>query len=91
MYHVLTGVALCLLATSCAPIEPHAFNGPNGKLAYSMKCNGMGRTIEDCYKKAGEICSKGYSIIDRSSQPVGVPVNHGTMIASNQTLAVECK
>jgi hypothetical protein len=29
--------------------------GPLGKTAYSMKCSGMDRTLEQCYVKAGEV------------------------------------
>lgn len=34
---------------ACAAIEPQQFVGPNSKTAYSMKCSGMGRTLDACY------------------------------------------
>lgn len=77
---------------ACAAIEPQQFVGPNSKTAYSMKCSGMGRTLDACYKKAGEVCPGGYNIIDRATGTVGVPMQGGgTMIAPQHSLAIECK
>ena len=39
----------------CASVAPVKFVGPNGKAAYSMRCSGMGRSMEECYQKAGEV------------------------------------
>ena len=55
-----------------------------------MRCSGMGRTLHDCYKKAGEVCPGGYTIIDRASGTVAIPVQGGIM-AAPQRLAIECK
>src|SRR5947208_17099837 len=77
-------VLLVLLLVSCASVQPQEFRGPNGKTAYSMRCSGMGRTLDDCYKKAGELCSSGYNIIDRASGTVAVPVNGGGVSARRQ-------
>ena len=79
------------LLASCASIQPKEFMGPNGKTAYSMRCSGMGRTLDDCYKKAEELCPNGYTIIDRASGFVAVPVNGGVMAAPQHNLAIECK
>ena len=94
---------LVLLITACE-VQPQQFVGPNGKKAYTMKCNGMGRTMEDCYKKAGEVCPKGYNIIDKSDQITGLisnaAVNNSynsaygtatTTVAHQSILAIECK
>lgn len=83
---------LALMLASCAgTIEPRQFVGPNGKAAFSMRCSGMGRTLDACYQKAGELCPTGYTTVDRSSSPVGVPLNGSVMIASRESLAIECK
>lgn len=88
----LGSLFLMLLLMSCAEIQPKEFRGPNGKTAYSMKCSGMGRTLDDCYKKAGELCLSGYTIIDRASGTVAVPTSGGGIIAAPQHhLAIECK
>ena len=85
-------LALVLLLNACAAIEPQQFVGPNGKTAYSMRCSGMGRTLDACYKKAGEVCPSGYTIVDRASGTIAVPVTGGGMIAAPQhNLAIECK
>ena len=77
--------------TSCMSVEPQQFRGPNGKTAYSMRCSGMGRTMEECYRKAGEVCPDGYTIVDRTSSIVGVPSQGGSLITTKQGLAIECK
>jgi len=79
------------LLVSCASIEPQEFRGPNGNIAYSMKCSGMGRTLDGCYKKAGELCPAGYTIIDRATGVVAVPVSGGFIAAPQHNLAIECK
>jgi len=80
-----------LLLVSCASIEPKEFKGPNGRTAYSMRCSGMGRTLDDCYKTAGEVCPNGYDIIDRASGTVAVPFRGGIVAAPQHNLAIECK
>lgn len=84
-------VALLLMLTSCASVTPREFRGPNGRTAYSMRCSGMGRTLDDCYQKAGELCPGGYTIIDRASGTVAVPVSGGIVATPQHNLAIECK
>ncbi len=84
-------IIIPLIFTACAEIVPQQFVGPNAKTAYSMKCSGMGRTLDACYKKAGEVCPNGYTIIDRATGTVGIPMNGGTMMAPQHSLAIECK
>jgi len=76
-----------VVVTSCQSIEPQPFRGPNGKPAYSMTCSGGGRTMDGCYKKAGELCPEGYSIVDRTSSVVG----SGGSVVTRQGMAIECK
>lgn len=87
---VLIGLAVVCLVC-CANITPRPINGPSGRPAYTMQCSGMGRTLEDCYQKAGELCSRGYTVIDRDSSIVAVPAAGGVMAAPRHMLAVECK
>ena len=85
-------LALWLLLTSCASIDPTPFKGPNGGTAYAMKCSGFGRTLDACYQKAGEVCPSGYTIIDRASGTVAVPTKGGgIMAAPSHHLAIECR
>jgi len=76
-------VVFLVLLPSCTEIEAVAFKGPNGRPAYSMKCSEM----RGCYKKAGELCPEGYSIVDRAFSVVG----SGRMIVPQYRLAIECK
>jgi len=85
-------MTLVVLLSGCAAIEPVAFSGPNGKSAYSMRCSGMGRTVDMCYQKAGELCPKGYLIIEKSNEIVGMTNSYGNvMMIPKNSLAIECK
>lgn len=89
---LIAGLLFTALATGCAAIEPHKFVGPNGKTAYSMKCSGSGRTIDACYQKAGELCSRGYDIVDNATGVVAMPtMNTSTVIGTKRSIAIECK
>lgn len=79
-----------VLLAACA-IAPRQFVGPNGGTAYSMRCSGMGRSLDACYQKSGEICPSGYTIIDRSTGVIGVPTTGGMLIAPRESIAIECK
>jgi hypothetical protein len=87
----LSIVLVAVFLVSCAAIKPKQFIGPNGKTAYSMRCSGMGRTLDACYQKAGEICPKGYNIIDHISGTIALPVNGSIMAAPQYNLMIECR
>jgi hypothetical protein len=89
---ILMVLVVPIFLSACAgAIEPQQFVGPNSRLAYSMRCSGMGRTLDACYKKAGDICPNGYVIVDRIADAVGVPTQSGTMLIQKQSLVIECK
>jgi hypothetical protein len=91
MRNLLSLLAVSFGLIGCMSISPTSFKGPNGKQAYSMMCSGMGRTMDACYQKAGEVCPNGYNVMDRSSGTVGF-MNQGTlMMAPREQLAIECK
>lgn len=79
-----------LLMASCA-IDPHAFNGPSGRPAYSMQCSGFGRTLSACYRKAGQLCPLGYNVVDLTTGTIVVPVNNSIMAGPKYHLAIECR
>jgi hypothetical protein len=90
---IRTIFALCLAAstTACA-VPAKQVSGPDGRTAYSLKCSGMGRTKEDCYQKAGEICPNGYNVADDSSRLAGVYVTQYAAIPINQDyLLISCR
>ncbi len=84
-------VIASLLMTACASIDPISIKGPDGKQGYTMKCSGMGRTIEQCYQKAGELCSNGYIVVGQDNSTIAVPVNGSIMAAPRRNLTIECK
>lgn len=74
---------------ACALEKPKPFIGPNGGIAYSMRC---GVDVEHCYREAGELCPKGYIIIDKALSTIGAPTRYGgTIISTDQHLTIECK
>ena len=79
-------VALILLLASCGTmdpqIDPNKFTGPNGRPAYGMVCNGIGQSLEACYKRAGELCPNGYEVLNLVTLAIG-----GN---PRQSLSVEC-
>lgn len=84
-------LTLMLLLASCATIVPHKFVGPNGRTAYAMRCTGED-PFAACYKKAGELCPSGYTVVDRATGTVAVPVYGGGIVAApRHNLAIECK
>ena len=74
------------LLASC--VQTQAFRGPGGGNAYSMRC---GTNMSACYEKAGEMCPKGYTVIDRATGMAIMPAGGMIMGAPQHSLAVECK
>ena len=78
-----------LLVTACASPSPQQFVGPSGRLAYALAC---GSNLAACYTQAGELCPKGYLIIDRATGTAAIPDGSGgTLAAPRHSLAIECK
>lgn len=51
---------------------------PDGRVGYSISCNGAALDWGSCYKKAGEICGvRGYDVISQSG-------DKGSTYSSNQ-------
>lgn len=88
-FGLLLGLGIVFIG--CATVEPKPLRGPNGRPGYSMKCSGFGRTLQECYEKAGQVCPAGYDVVDRASGMVAVPVNGGVMAAPQHSLVIECK
>ena len=57
---------------------------PSGKKGYSIDC---GAHPQKCYKKAGELCLRGYDVIDTTAQPVFI----GDTLMSKNHMVIECK
>ena len=91
MKRTLCVLFFVFLGGCAGTINPEQFVGPNGKSAYAMDCAGMSKTVAGCYKKAGEICPSGYNVISQSAAPIGIPGKYGTLIVSDDKMAIECK
>ncbi len=88
---VLLVIVTAGILSACASVHLQQFKGPNGNTAYLMQCSGWGRTLADCYRRAGEICPDGYRVVKQSSATAAVPAGGGVVAAPQYTLAVECK
>lgn len=77
-----------VLLAACVAVAPERFTGPNGHAAYYMKCSGMGRTLSQCYQKAGELCPRGYVVVGQESTAVMTGYDSS---AVSRSLTVECK
>jgi hypothetical protein len=84
-------LSFLIFLTACMSISPTQFVGPNGKEAYSMRCSGMGRSMEACYQKAGQVCPSGYNIVSNSSSTVGYMYQGTFMMAPKEQLTIECR
>ena len=62
--------------------------GPSGKIAYALDC---GSDAAGCYKKAGEICPKGYNVAQQATGTEAVPVGQSIIMSTTSTLLIECK
>ena len=84
-------ILLLLPQIGCA-VPVTQITGSNGQPAFSMKCSGMGRDRQDCLTKAGEICPKGYSILDDNSQTNGAVMSQGSLIiAHKEYMTISCR
>ena len=92
---VLTRNIILLLALvaliGCASIEPIPITGPSGNEGFTMRCSGMGRTLEDCFVKSGQMCANGYEIVNQDSSSIAVPSGDSIIMAPRITLTIECK
>ena len=86
----LSLVALLLSLASCLSVEPKPFQGPHGKPAYSMECSGLGRSLDQCQRKAEELCPNGYDTIDAASSTLLV-TEKGGIPSPEEYLAITCK
>ena len=85
---VLTVLAMASVTVSCAVAQPEKFQGPNGRTAYTLACNGWA----DCYRTAAKLCEKGYVILGQHSDTQGFSTfRGGTSFHSSRALAFECK
>jgi hypothetical protein len=90
-YKLIPLASILLSLSSCATIDPIPLKGPNGNQGYTMRCSGMGRTLEMCYQKAGEVCPNGYNIVGQDNSTVAVPINGSIIAAPQRNLTIECK
>jgi len=80
MIRTITMLSAAFCLTACG-VTATPVSGPSGGTSYSMVCQGMGRTKEACYQKAGEICPQGYNIEDSSTGA----------LAQQNTLLITCR
>lgn len=91
VYFILS--LLALVTTGCAigkGVRPAYTNGD--VQVYEAKCNGMARTINDCYAQASTFCEgKKFKPVGQDATSTVVPVNNGFMPVNNRSLAFTCE
>ena len=75
-YTRLVFFALFLGLAGCASVKTEKIAGPDGTENQLISCY----QIEDCYKKASEICSGPYKIMNTSSETSGYNGITGTTV-----------
>jgi hypothetical protein len=77
----LLGPALALLG--CASSKETYL--PDGRMGYSISCDGAAVGINVCFEKAGDLCgAKGYDVVNREGQVI--PYGVGTATTSQAML-----
>ncbi len=88
----LTFCALVLLLAACVTARPLTL--PNGAQGQVVRCNGMARSMADCYVKVGEVCPSGYDVVDASgeSRPTIIATGNSLVGGSrvSRSLIVQC-
>jgi hypothetical protein len=92
MWRSVALLALMAALTGCVTARPLTL--PSGAQGEVIRCNGMARSMADCYEKAGEACPRGYDIVDASgeAQPLLVATNSSLIGGSvvHRSLMVQC-
>jgi hypothetical protein len=84
-------VLASLTLVACATSKP--IQGPNGGTAYFIKCGSA--VIDACYAEASKVCPKGYSFVDKQSNPNAMAIPNGfggfSVVRGPNTMLIECK
>ncbi len=69
-------IAMSIWLTGCATADKTYT--PDGRVGYTVECNGMVLSWGSCYEKAGDICgARGYDVISKTG-------NSAATLSSNQ-------
>ena len=63
---ILTTLLLAAPLFACAMASEMVL--PDGSPGFLVSCNGAALTIGDCYKKAGNLCPQGYTILGQDEE-----------------------
>lgn len=74
---------------------------PDGNKGYNISCDGAFLSMGDCYKKAGELCPRGYDLFAQSNEANSLGYSTGQFIGGGfvttygsvilRDLYVQCK
>jgi hypothetical protein len=66
--------------------------GPDGRVAHSIRCDGIALSMGSCFEKAGALCgSAGYDVIGGGNERGAVASTSFATTTSNRSLIVSCK
>ncbi len=84
----LAVVGLVLVA-SCAS-GPNTFPLPDGRVGYSVECNGSTQSIALCYRYAAEVCGGKYEVVGEDGSASSVTFNGVTSPLIKRSLQFTC-
>ena len=79
MKNFLVVFSLSSLVIACARATPVIT--PNGNQGYSISCGAA--VLDKCYEKAGEVCPRGYEVLDRQGSQYLGQVSTGNAYANS--------
>jgi hypothetical protein len=91
---IRTALILIIAAVLAGCVTARPLTLPNGAHGEVIRCNGMARSMADCYEKAGEACPKGYDIVDENGEAHPLVMANSNAIVGgsvvHRSLMVQC-
>jgi hypothetical protein len=63
---MIAATLACVTIGSCTSAK--SFKGPDGRIAYMVKCNGGVQDITACYARARKTCGGDYEVVNRDEK-----------------------
>ena len=71
--------------------SPESATDQDKKETYTVTCGGTGKSWNDCYQEAEDLCPSGYTITKKSTGVISTPVFGNSTLAPGKKIVIECK
>jgi hypothetical protein len=88
---VLLVISQLIFTSGLASDSPKQDTDQDIKETHSVTCSGTGKSWDDCYQEADNLCPAGYIIIKRSAGVVSTPEYGKSTLAPSKKLVIACK